>query len=56
MDKIYFEKKKNDWNKRWDSKPRLFSYLSPLMNEDFSTDLKNERKYKINKRTTRYYP
>ena len=56
MDKLISIKKTYDWNKRWDSKSRLFSYISPLIVEEYQPSLDDQRKKKINDRKTRYYP
>jgi hypothetical protein len=48
--------KKNDWNNRWDGKPRLFSYLPPLIIDEYKVNIENERLLKINNRSIRYFP
>ena len=47
--------KQNDWYNSWDSVSRLFSYIPPLNSRDEYSSIENERKSKINNRSSRYF-
>lgn len=47
--------KQYNWVNRWDKPSRLFSYIPPLNTNDNTSYINNERKLKINDRSTRYF-